>query len=62
MSRPILWEPTEDRAAASRMADYQKWLAQQKGLSFDDYPALWQWSVDNLEPFWQSIWDYFDLR
>ncbi len=41
---------------------YQNWLREQRGLSFDSYRALWQWSVSDLDAFWQSIWDYFDLR
>ncbi|MEI6801602.1 MAG: acetoacetate--CoA ligase [Burkholderiales bacterium] len=41
---------------------YQEWLAQQRGLAFDDYDALWHWSVSDLDAFWQSIWDYFDLH
>ncbi len=41
---------------------YQRWLHEQRGLSFDSYDALWRWSVTDLDAFWQSIWDYFDLR
>jgi acetoacetyl-CoA synthetase len=41
---------------------YQDWLQAQRGLAFADYHALWQWSVTDLDAFWQSIWDYFDLR
>ncbi len=41
---------------------YQHWLRDQRGLTFADYPALWQWSVDDLSAFWQSIWDYFDVQ
>ena len=41
---------------------YQQWLAKERGLHFDDYPALWQWSVTHLEDFWQSAWDYLDLQ
>jgi acetoacetyl-CoA synthetase len=41
---------------------YQQWLAEQRGLHFDSYDALWRWSVSDLDGFWQSIWDYFDLR
>ncbi|MES3010818.1 MAG: acetoacetate--CoA ligase [Pseudomonadota bacterium] len=41
---------------------YQHWLRDQRGLTFPDYPALWQWSVDDLSAFWQSIWDYFDVQ
>ncbi|KRC12429.1 acetoacetyl-CoA synthetase [Hydrogenophaga sp. Root209] len=41
---------------------YQQWLAEQRGLHFDSYDALWRWSTTELEAFWQSIWDYFDMR
>ena len=41
---------------------YQDWLREQRGLRFDDYHALWRWSVTELDAFWQSIRDYFDLR
>ena len=40
---------------------YQNWLREQRGLSFDSYHDLWQWSVTELDAFWQSIWDYFEL-
>jgi len=41
---------------------YQQWLRETRGLSFDSYDALWRWSVTDLDAFWQSIWDYFDLQ
>lgn len=41
---------------------YQDWLRQHRGLAFDDYQALWQWSTTDLPAFWQSIWDYFDVQ
>jgi acetoacetyl-CoA synthetase len=41
---------------------YQDWLRTHRGLSFDGYNALWRWSVTDLDAYWQSIWDYFDLQ
>ncbi|HQR97345.1 MULTISPECIES: acetoacetate--CoA ligase [unclassified Polaromonas] len=41
---------------------YQNWLRDTRQLSFDNYDALWRWSVTDLDAFWQSIWDYFDLQ
>lgn len=38
------------------------WLADQRGLQFADYTALWQWSTRETEAFWASIWDYFDIQ
>jgi acetoacetyl-CoA synthetase len=41
---------------------YQDWLRQTRGLSFENYQALWEWSVRDLPAFWQSLWDYFALQ
>jgi acetoacetyl-CoA synthetase len=41
---------------------YREWLKTHRGLSFDDYDALWQWSITDLDAFWQSIWDYFVIQ
>ena len=39
-----------------------RWLADERGLEFDDYDALWRWSVSELEDFWASIWDFFEVE
>src|ERR1700730_15821809 len=41
---------------------YRRWLRDQRGLSFSDYEEMRPWSVGDIDAFWQSIWDYFDLR
>src|SRR5215211_6431600 len=28
---------------------------------FSDYHELWRWSVDDLEGFWGSLWDWFEV-
>ncbi|MFC4559525.1 acetoacetate--CoA ligase [Virgibacillus kekensis] len=58
----LLWEPDEKRKQQSNIYNYMKWLRQHKNLHFDDYHSLWKWSVDELETFWKSIWEYFDLQ
>jgi len=61
-ARPILWTPSPERAEASTMAAFIRCLSDTRGLTFNDYPALWQWSVTDLEGFWSAIWDFFDLE
>jgi acetoacetyl-CoA synthetase len=58
----LLWQPSEERKRASRITGYLRWLAERKGKRFDDYRALWQWSVDDVEGFWASIWEYFEVK
>ena len=57
----LLWQPTDDFRAASTMADYMAWLERERGLRFADYDALWRWSVDDLEAFWSSVVDYYQI-
>lgn len=58
----LLWEPDERRNKQSNIYYYMKWLKQNKNLHFNNYHSLWKWSVDELELFWESIWEYFDLQ
>ena len=54
-----------DTGTPPRMAQirfYQNWLGEQRGLYFESYDQLWKWSTTDLNGFWQSIWDYFDLQ
>ncbi len=44
-----------------RIARYQRWLRTTHGLEFESYDALWRWSTRDLDAFWRSIWDHFDL-
>jgi acetoacetyl-CoA synthetase len=59
---PPLWTPTPGFAAASAIADYQRWLSESRGLRFAGYDTLWRWSVEQPAAFWLSIWEYFDLH
>ncbi len=45
-----------------QLARYRDWLHATRGLRFDTYDAMWQWSISDLSAFWQSVWDYFDLQ
>ncbi len=57
-----LWEPSEATRQQANITQYMHWLADKKGLHFETRSALWQWSVDSLEDFWASIWDYFSVK
>lgn len=37
---------------------YRDWLKQTRGLEFATYDDLHRWSVDDIEGFWRSIWDW----
>jgi len=58
----IIYQPGPEARRDSRIGRYMDWLAAERGLTFDDYTALWQWSVDDIDSFWRSIWDYFGVQ
>ena len=58
----LLWTPSDERKASARLADYERWLAETRGLRFESYEELWRWSVGDVARFWASFWDYFGVR
>ncbi len=58
----ILWKPTQEDIASSRLSEYRKWLQEHFSVSTPDYETLWQWSVDNPEMFWSSVASFFKVR
>ena len=57
----LLWAPAEDDDPDSGIARYLAWLRDDRGLAFDGYAAFWAWSVDRLEDFWQTVWDFYGV-
>ncbi|WP_372791298.1 acetoacetate--CoA ligase [Paraconexibacter sp.] len=59
---PALWSPSEERIASAELTRYATWVRERHGVEVGDYAALWQWSVDELDTFWASIWEYFAVQ
>src|SRR5438309_2987064 len=58
----LLWEPSEALKTQSVIADYMRWLAERRGLHFADYEELWRWSIADLETFWTTVVEFFDIQ
>jgi acetoacetyl-CoA synthetase len=57
-----LWTPPADARQSTEIGRYLTWLERERGRVFPGYDELWTWSVSDLEGFWTSIWDYFQVR
>ena len=44
------------------MGRYLAWLDEHRDLSFDSYEELWAWSVADLDGFWSSVWEFFEIQ
>ncbi len=58
MSSEPLWTPSPERIERSTLARYARGV----GHDAHDYDALWRWSVEDLDGFWRSICDFFEVR
>ncbi len=52
----LLWEPSEEVRRNARVARFMA----QRGLG--SYDELWQWSVTEVDAFWEAVWEHFDVR
>jgi acetoacetyl-CoA synthetase len=48
----LLWTPSAERIAGSRLTSFERWLQAEHGLTFPSYEALHRWSIDELDAFW----------
>ena len=61
MTGKKIWEGSLHFKESSHLYHYQQWLSRNRGLEFNNYHELWVWSINNIEDFWESIWNYFDV-
>jgi acetoacetyl-CoA synthetase len=51
----VLWEPGSELLTDSKMARYMA------ARGFFSYDELWRWSVEDLEGFWRSLWELYEV-
>jgi acetoacetyl-CoA synthetase len=56
-----LWAPSNTMIEQANLSQYREWVNKNKKQSFTDYHQLWEWSVTEIEAFWETIWQYFDI-
>jgi acetoacetyl-CoA synthetase len=58
----LLWQPSAEQQTQANLRRYIGWLNDTQGLAFDDYTSLWAWSVGDVEAFWASLWEFFEIN
>ncbi|MGC8663121.1 MAG: acetoacetate--CoA ligase [Thermoplasmata archaeon] len=61
MEAKLLWKPEEEQIKNSNMFKYIEFLSKNYNRNFKNYGELYEWSINNMEKFWQSIWDFAEI-
>lgn len=57
-----LWQPAPERVERATITRFRRFVERARGLELPGYPELWRWSVDDLDGFWASIWEFCEIR
>lgn len=57
MDQP-LWMPTHQRITQTKLAAYRRYIQETYGVETCTMQELHTWSIQNIEAFWQSVWDF----
>ncbi|MCB0531307.1 MAG: acetoacetate--CoA ligase [Lewinellaceae bacterium] len=57
----LLWQADEKTRQNAHLQTYLTWLTKHHQRQFDNYAALWRWSVDEPAAFWETVWAYFSV-
>jgi len=53
-----LWQPSPRQIESANLTAFMRRIAQNSGPALEDYAALYDWSVQQPEAFWQAVWDF----
>ena len=57
-----LWQPSEPRIKNTNMYRFMTLVNDRFNKEFTEYTGLWEWSVENLEDFWSTAWEFLDIK
>jgi acetoacetyl-CoA synthetase len=53
-----LWTPSEQAVAAANLTRFMRDAGARHARAFDDYAALYDWSIAHPDDFWSAVWDF----
>jgi acetoacetyl-CoA synthetase len=57
-----LWQPSDERIKSTNMYRFMGVINEKYDKNFSEYGALYQWSIDNIPEFWESLWDFVEVK
>lgn len=56
-TNPILWEPSQAQLEKANLTHFARAAIKRWKLKLNTYPDFYQWSIDQPEQYWQSVWE-----
>lgn len=56
----LLWKPANPES--TRIFDFKKSLESKYGVQLKSYQELYQWSISNINPFWEEVWHFTGVK
>jgi acetoacetyl-CoA synthetase len=57
----LLFQPSAARVERALLTGYQRFVERSRGVELTSYDELHAWSVSDLEDFWRSICEFFEI-
>jgi len=62
MSDRPLWTPGPERIEKANVTRFARRAIRDWNLGLNDYPSFYRWTVEHPEQFWDSLWQFADVR
>ena len=59
---PVLYTLPEDVQQATVLQEFIDWVGVHRGVALQDYQELYDWSITQIEDFWESVWQFYDVH
>lgn len=60
--RKLLWEPSKEYIKTTNMNSFINYVNEKFDLKICDYKSLYSWSVNFPKDFWDTLWNYLDIK
>jgi len=57
----LLWKPLPEQVEQTNMYRFMNFINERHNRNFNEYAALYEWSVDNIADFWAAMWEFADI-
>ncbi|QQR99002.1 MAG: acetoacetate--CoA ligase [Sphingobacteriales bacterium] len=58
----LLWQGSQAFINDSNLYKYQQFIEDRYSVSFSNYHELWQWSIEHISEFWESLTVFFNIK